>query len=537
MGAATLTAGDTFAQLKPILEDKHVVKFGHAIKPTLNLLRNHGVLAQGVAFDTQIAGWLLDPAAVRLDLDEVALNHLNLRDPHFSSSTPAPRKKKGEGEALPNEDTARRTALNADYTWRLAHALTPRIREAGLEPLLNHIEMPLIGVLADMEWTGIRVDGDFLRNMSGKLEKQLAEQEESIYALAGEKFNIGSPKQLGTILFEKLALDSKGTTATGQASTSEEVLLALGKVHELPRKILDYRQASKLKSTYVDALPQMILPATGRIHATFNQTGAETGRLSSNDPNLQNIPIRGELGRTIRQAFKPGTAGWKILSADYSQIELRILAHYCQDATLLAAFEKGVDIHTAVAATLNKIPQEAVTREQRSQAKAVNFGILYGQTAFGLAATLGIGRREAQTIIEAYFAQHPGVRKCIDDIVARAKEQGYVTTVLGRRRFIPQLRASDRGARMMGERLAVNTIFQGSAADLIKKAMIEIHAWLHGRRAKLLLQIHDELLFETPADDADELRGMVKSLMEGALKLKVPLIVETGLGDDWLSAK
>jgi len=357
--------------------------------------------------------------------------------------------------------------------------------------------------------------------------------------MAGERFNISSPKQLGGILFDKLGLVSKSTTSTGQASTSEEVLLELAKEHELPQKILDYRGASKLKNTYVDALPLMILHSTGRIHTTFHQTGAETGRLSSNDPNLQNIPIRSELGRSIRAAFKPGFDGWKILSADYSQIELRILAHYSQDKALMDAFSKGIDIHTAVAATLNGVAESDVTREQRTQAKAVNFGILYGQSAFGLAKVLDIGRRQAQEIIDAYFERHPGVRNCINEIIAVARDKGFVTTVLGRRRFIPQLNASDRNSKMLGERLAVNTVFQGSAADLIKKAMIDIHSALSNgtHRAKLLLQIHDELLFETPPDEVDSLKVLVKSMMEGALKLNIPLLVEVGVGDNWLTAK
>ncbi len=283
----------------------------------------------------------------------------------------------------------------------------------------------------------------------------------------------------------------------------------------------------------------MVLHTTGRIHCRFNQTGAETGRLSSNDPNLQNIPIRTELGRSIRAAFKPGFDGWKILSADYSQIELRILAHYCQDKNLMDAFARGVDIHTAVAANLNNVAEKDVTREQRSQAKAVNFGILYGQSAFGLAKVLGIGRRDAQKIIDAYFERHPGVRQCVAEIIEMARDQGFVTTVLGRRRFIPQLRASDRGAKMLGERLAVNTVFQGSAADLIKKAMIDIHAALDEglHKAKLLLTIHDELLFETPPEEVEALKILVKAKMEGAIKMNVPLVVEVGVGDDWLTAK
>ena len=538
MGCATLDEKAVLAALRTRLEDASVKKIGHDIKHEIQVFRNHGIELNGVEFDTLIAGWLLEPAASKLTIDELTLEHLGLRDAGAIASA-AKKKKSVEDDMLGGEELGRQACLSADFAWRLAECLAPKIRDAGIEPLLREIEIPLISVLADMEWIGIRVDSEFLRAMSGKLEIQLAEQEAKIYELAGEKFNISSPKQLGAILFEKLGLVSKETTATGQASTSEEVLLELAKEHELPQKIVDFRGTLKLKNTYVDALPQMILHSTGRIHTTFHQTGAETGRLSSNDPNLQNIPIRSELGRSIRAAFKPGFDGWKILSADYSQIELRILAHYCQDKNLMEAFAKGIDIHTAVAAALNNVSETEVTREQRSQAKAVNFGILYGQSAFGLAKVLGIGRRQAQAIIDAYFARHPGVRKCIDDIIDGAREKGFVTTVLGRRRFIPQLKASDRGAKMLGERLAVNTVFQGSAADLIKKAMIEIHAALskNGNKAKLLLQIHDELLFETPPDEVVSLEHLVKSMMEGALKMNVPLLVEVGVGDSWLTAK
>jgi DNA polymerase-1 len=413
------------------------------------------------------------------------------------------------------------------------------MEQAGVVPLMRDIEVPLIEVLADMESTGVRVDCDLLRQMSKTLEHSLGTQESDIYELAGEKFNINSPTQLGAVLFEKLGLESKAKTDTGKNSTSEEVLKDLASEHELPRKILDYRAMYKLKNTYVDTLPGMVCAKTGRIHATFVQTGAETGRLASHDPNLQNIPIRSELGRSIRAAFKPGTDGWKIVAADYSQIELRILAHYSQDPALLDAFDRGIDIHTAVAAGLFNCAEKDVTREQRSKAKAVNFGILYGQTPFGLKSVLSISQSEARDIIAAYFAKHTGVRRCIDQIIADARTQGFVTTVMGRRRFIPQLRASDRGSQALGERLAVNTVFQGSAADLIKKAMIDIHHALKSGswKAAMLLQIHDELLFESPAGEVKKLTAMVKEKMEGALKLNVPLVVDAGAGDDWLSAK
>jgi DNA polymerase-1 len=538
MGEQVLPCEETLAKLKPILENPKVEKIGHHIKYDMQIFRGCGIELKGVTFDTMIAGWLLDPGALRLNLDELSYHYLGIRKTETSALI-GKGKKQITMDLVPISDICSYACADVDCTWQLAEKLAPKLNEAGLEPLMKTIEMPLIEVLADMEWAGIRVDADLLRAMSKNLEQQLAAQETDIYELAGERFNIASPSQLALILFDKLGLESKTKTATGKDSTSEEVLTLLAQKHDLPRRILDYRGMSKLKNTYVDLLPGMISNKTGRIHASFHQTGTETGRISSSDPNMQNIPVRSELGRSIRAAFKPGVDGWKILTADYSQIELRILAHYSQDEALQEAFEKGIDIHTAVAARLNHVKEDAVTREQRARAKAVNFGIIYGQTAFGLSGVLSISRQEAQKIIDSYFANHPGVRNCIDEIIAKARDHGYVTTVLGRRRFVPQLRASDRGAQALGERLAVNTVFQGSAADLIKKAMIDIHSTLRdgGWKAQMILQIHDELLFETPENESAKLSKLVKQKMEGALKLDVPLLVDVGIGNDWLSAK
>ena len=526
--------------LAPILRDPKVEKVGHDLKFAMHVFANAGAGAQlrGIAFDTHLAAWLLDPGSGRFSLEELAYTHLKVRKT-------GPEELLGKGknqlamDLVPVEDAGAFACQSADYTWQIAEQLKPQMEQAGVVPLMRDIEVPLIEVLAAMESTGVRVDCGLLRDMSKTLEHSLATQESDIYELAGEKFNINSPSQLGAVLFEKLGLESKAKTDTGKNSTSEEVLKDLASEHELPRKVLDYRAMYKLKNTYVDALPGMVCARTGRIHATFVQTGAETGRLASHDPNLQNIPVRSELGRSIRAAFKPGADGWKIVAADYSQIELRILAHYCQDPALLDAFERGIDIHTAVAAGLFNCAEKDVTREQRSKAKAVNFGILYGQTAFGLKAVLSISQSEARDIIAAYFNKHTGVRRCIDQIIADARTQGFVTTVMGRRRFIPQLRASDRGSQALGERLAVNTVFQGSAADLIKKAMIDIHHELASGpwKAAMILQIHDELLFESPAAEVKKLSAMVKEKMEGALKLNVPLVVDVGAGEDWLSAK
>ena len=538
LGEAVLDEQRVLNALRGPLEDAQVEKVGQNAKYDRNVLRRHGVELRGLAFDTLLAGWLLDPGALRHDLDTLAFDHLGIRK--IATHTLIGKGKPESMDLVPVADVARYACEDADVTWQLADTLLPKLASAGLTKLMQEIETPLVEVLAEMEWTGIKVDCDLLRKMSDTLGQQLAAQEEEIHKLAGARFTINSPKQLGAILFEKMGLSSKIKTATGKASTGEDVLLQLAaQGHELPRLILEYRQFSKLKNTYVDLLPTMVSSRTGRIHASFNQTGAETGRLSSNDPNLQNIPVRSALGRSIRAAFKSGEQGWKVLGADYSQIELRILAHYSEDAVLLQAFAQNKDIHVEVAAQVFGVKESDVTQEQRSKAKTVNFGILYGQTAFGLAQTLGLSQREAQEIIDRFFNAHPHVRECLDRIIAEAHQKGCVTTILGRRRFIPQLK--EQAQQRLGERIAVNTVFQGSAADLIKKAMLDIHRELRGNgsnwKARLLLQIHDELLFECPLDEVPELTRMVKDKMEQALPLRVPLHVEIGVGDDWLSAK
>ncbi|MCW8131673.1 MAG: DNA polymerase I [Planctomycetota bacterium] len=538
MGEVVIDEKDALAACRSVLEDEKVAKVGQNAKYDINVMRGHGVSLCGLAFDTLLGGWLLDPGALRHDLDTLAFNHLGIRKTATESLIG-----KGKAESMdmvPVADVARYASEDADVTWQLGETLAPKLEQAGLIKLMNELETPLVDVLAEMEWTGVRVDADLLRQMSNELGKQLQAMEEEIYRLAGERFTINSPKQLGAILFGKMGLASKAKTATGQQSTSEDVLQGLANQgHELPKLVLEFRQFAKLKSTYVDLLPNMINPKTGRIHASFNQTGAETGRLSSNDPNLQNIPVRSDIGRSIRAAFKPGEPGWKILGADYSQIELRILAHYSQDPVLLKAFADNKDIHTAVAAQIFGVKEKDVTKDQRARAKTVNFGILYGQTPYGLGQTLGIPQREAQEIIHRFFDGHPNVRACLDGIIAEAREKGFVTTIYGRRRFIPQLK--EKAQERFGERIAVNTVFQGSAADLIKKAMLDIHRELHapeaGWKARMILQIHDELLFECPPDEVKDLTRMVKQKMEGALTLKVPLSVEVGVGDDWLSAK
>lgn len=536
-GAKVLDEKAVLDACRKPLENAKVGKVGQNLKYDLNVMRGLGVNLRGISFDTLIAGWLLDPGALRHDIDTLAYTHLHLRK--TATGSLIGKDKPPTMDLVAVEDVGRYACEDADVAWQLAEIMSPKLKEAKLDRLMADIETPLIEVLAQMEWTGIRVNADLLGEMSESLGVQLAAQEEEIYKIAGETFTINSPKQLGQILFERLELPVLSKTSTGQPSTNEDALKQLASKHELPRLILEYRQFSKLKSTYVDALPELIAPETGRIHAGFHQAGTETGRLSSSNPNLQNIPIRSELGRSIRAAFLPGTAKWKIVGADYSQIELRMLAHYSQDPVLLKGFADGVDIHRAVAARLNDCDEKDVTSDQRASAKTVNFGVLYGQTAFGLAQTLGIPRKEAQEIINRFFEEHPAVRGCVDKIIEDAHAAGYVTTILGRRRFIPQLK--EKAQRKLGERIAVNTVFQGSAADLIKKAMLDIHRDLAdpeaGWDARMLLQIHDELLFECPARETRDLTRLVKEKMEGALKLRVPLLVEVAVGDDWLSAK
>ena len=519
------------------LEDPGVAKTGQDLKSAMHVLRGCGVELKGLAFDAMIAGWLLDPGALRHDLDALVYDHLKIR--RTGAPGPAGKGKAPGLDLTPAADLMRSACEDADLIWQLADAMRPKLTEAGLAKLMDEVEMPLVEVLAEMEAAGVRVDAALLKDMSRQLGDQLAAIEEDIYKLAGERFTINSPRQLAQILFQKLKLESLDTTAGGQPSTGEEVLKRLSRQHELPGQILEYRQLAKLKNTYLDALPELIRPDTGRIHATFRQTGTETGRLSSSDPNLQNIPVRAEQGRHIRAAFKPGREEWRILSADYSQIELRVLAHYSQDPALLAAFKRNEDIHAAVASRIFETPRAKVTRDQRAQAKTVNFGVLYGQTPYGLSQTLGVPQREAQEIIQRFFEGFPNVRQCLDAIIAEAREKGCVTTILGRRRFVPQLK--EKSQEKLGERIAVNTVFQGSAADLIKKAMVGIHRKLRAPgsdwKARMILQIHDELLFECPSGEVRELTALAKKQMEQALPLRVPLVVDVGVGSDWLSAK
>ncbi len=428
-------------------------------------------------------------------------------------------------------------AAEASAVLALFNKLRPAVETAGLADVYSKIDLPLIRVLADLESTGITVDPAQLKVLSVRMEEEITRLSAEIYELAGKSFNISSPQQLGKVLFEDMNLPAPVRYGKGKAiSTAADVLEDLAAEHPVAGKVLEYRQLSKLKGTYVDALPALIDPFSGRLHTTFNQTGAATGRLSSSNPNLQNIPIRTELGREIRAAFVP-RAGWKLIVADYSQIELRLLAHMSRDPVLVEAFRNGEDIHTRTAAEVFGVPPLMITSEQRRNAKAVNFGIVYGQTAFGLASSLGIDRKEADLYIRAYFERYAGVRRFIDATIAEVRRTGVALSMFGRKRPIPDMQSKNPNARNFAERTAVNTPLQGTAADLIKLAMIRIQQHLRGMQTKMLLQVHDELVFEAPPEEVDAVRTMVKSEMESVERLDVPLVVDVGVGDNWRDAK
>lgn len=437
---------------------------------------------------------------------------------------------------VPLEKAANYSCEDADITYRLYKTLSLKLHEADLENVFYKIEMPLVSVLARMELNGVYVDTEFLKKLSEEYGKKLEELAEEIYRIAGEPFNINSPKQVSRILFEKLGIKPRGkTTKTGDYSTRIEVLEELAGEHEIIPLILEYRKIQKLKSTYIDALPKMVNPKTGRIHASFNQTGTATGRLSSSDPNLQNLPTKSEEGKEIRKAIVPQDPNWWIVSADYSQIELRILAHLSGDENLLRAFEEGIDVHTLTASRIFNVKPEEVTEEMRRAGKMVNFSIIYGVTPYGLSVRLGVPVKEAEKMIVNYFVLYPKVRDYIQRVVSEAKEKGYVRTLFGRKRDIPQLMARDRNTQAEGERIAINTPIQGTAADIIKLAMIEIDRELKERkmRSKMIIQVHDELVFEVPNEEKDALVELVKDRMTNVVKLSVPLEVDVTIGKTW----
>jgi DNA polymerase-1 len=521
-------ADETLALLKPLMEDTEVRKLSARGKHDRILLCRKGLGCETLAFDALVASYLLNPGRRNYTMDDLAMEFLSER-PRATAALI-----EGTGPA-PMMAAAEAAAQESDLTFRLSAPLARRLDEEGLTDIYNTMELPLVEVLADMERAGVKVNLDFLAEMSRDMEHQITALTAQIHELAGTPFNINSPIQMRDVLFDRLGMRSgKKTAKTRVSSTAEEVLEELAQHHELPRKILEYRGVQKLKSTYVDALPLLVNPETGRIHASFNQTVASTGRISVADPNLQNIPIRTPEGRRIREAFV-AERGHLLLSADYSQIELRILAHLSKDATLIDTFRRGEDVHDRTSREVFGALSPVAPEEQRRISKMVNYALLYGKSAFTLAKDIGVSKKEAETFIEAYFARYPSVRQFIDDTVARARETGMVRTLLGRLRRLPDLNARNFQVRMEAERQAMNTPVQGSAADLIKKAMIDLHRELkrEGMKSQLILQIHDELLLEVPEDEAEQARAMVKAIMEGALVLDVPLVVDARLGASW----
>jgi DNA polymerase-1 len=500
--------------LQSVFADPDCVKLCHDAKAELIMCRRQGLDLQGIDGDTMLAAHLLNSSLSNPELDELSLKHLN-QVVGFDQ----------------DEAGAAQRALTIKRLWAV---LKEEVQRDDLADLFCKLELPLSIVLAEMEMQGVKLDTTRLEEMSRELGEQLLTLTADIYALAGEGFNINSPRQLGQVLFEKLRLPVIKKTKTGY-STDAEVLEKLAPLHQLPAKILEYRQLAKLKSTYVDGLQSLVSPRTGKVYTTFNQTITATGRLSSTEPNLQNIPIRDELGRKIRSAFIPSEPGWALLSADYSQIELRVMAHMSQDPCLIADFSHGEDIHARTAAAIFGVPQEDVTSDLRRRAKGINFGIIYGITDYGLARDVGVSREEAAYYIENYFLQYPGVKRYINETIREAREKGYVQTIFKRRRYLPDLLSSNRNIRSFGERTAMNTPIQGSAADIIKMAMLRIHQDLHdqGLKARLLLQVHDELIFEFPPGELETLISLVRSRMENVVELAVPLKVGMETGPNW----
>ncbi len=534
-GAPTqLSRDDVLAQLKPLLEDPRQAKLGQNLKYDMSVLARYDIHMQGIAYDTMLESYVLDSTASRHDMDTLALKHLSHNTIHYEDIAG-----KGAKQLTFNEievDTAATYAAeDADITFRLHETLWPRLQQTpSLATVFRDIEMPLVPVLSRIERRGVLLDVKMLKQQSREFEKRLLELEQAAFKEAGEVFNLGSPKQLQAILFDKLGLPVISKTPKGQPSTAESVLQELAHDYALPELILEHRSLSKLKSTYTDKLPQMIDPDTGRVHTSYHQAVAATGRLSSSDPNLQNIPVRNEAGRRIRQAFI-ATPGHKLLAADYSQIELRIMAHLSKDDGLLKAFAAGEDIHRATAAEVFGVVPDQVSSEMRRSAKAINFGLIYGMSAFGLARQLDIERGMAQQYINLYFARYPGVKAYMDETRERAREQGYVETVFGRRLYLPEIKASNMARRQYAERTAINAPMQGTAADIIKRAMIELDGVIEKSKLDIhmIMQVHDELVFEVAEEMIEQASDIITNSMVGAAELAVPLIVDVGVGNNW----
>ncbi|WP_405399407.1 DNA polymerase I [Maribacter sp. Asnod2-G09] len=525
-------------ELRPFFEAEQIEKIGQNLKYDIKVLDKYSIDVKGPLFDTMLAHYLINPD-MRHNMDVLAETYLNYTPVSITELIGKKGKNQLSMRDVPLEKQTEYAVEDADITYQLAQHFRPELKEANTEKLFKEIEIPLLRVLADMELEGINLDKEFLNSLSEDLNNDIDNLEKKIYEVAGEEFNIGSPKQLGEILFDKLKLVAKPKkTKTGQYSTAEDVLSYLAKDHEIIQNVLDYRGLAKLKSTYVDALPEQVEPSTGRVHTDYMQTVAATGRLSSNNPNLQNIPIRTERGRQVRKAFIPRDENYTLLAADYSQIELRIIAALSEETTMIEAFKNGEDIHASTASKVFNVPLEEVTREQRSNAKTVNFGIIYGVSAFGLSNQTDLSRKEAKELIDTYYKTYPKLRNYMSEQVDFARDNGYVSTVLGRRRYLKDINGSNAIVRGAAERNAVNAPIQGSAADIIKIAMINIHNKLEegNYKSKMLLQVHDELVFDIYKPELEELQTLIKFEMENAYKIAVPLDVEVGLGENWLVA-
>lgn len=526
-----LSKAEAIEALRPVLENPAIRKVGHNIKYDIIVLARAGIALQGVAMDTMIASYLTDPSRLRHNLNDVSLHYLRRKLIPISDLI-------GKGskattfDAVPVDKACIYASEDADISWRLSKVFQPMLKERGLEELHETVELPLMHVLARMEMAGVAIDKAVFNSLQKEIESRLAQLEGEIHDMAGGTFSINSPKQLQEILFSQLGLKPIKRTKTGY-STDMDVLEQLAHEHPLPEKILEFRTLEKLRGTYIEALPKLVNRETGRIHTSYNQAVAATGRLSSSDPNLQNIPVRTEYGRRIREGFVSGAPNLRLISADYSQIELRILAHLAGDEHLKNAFFGGADIHRETAARVFGVEPENVTPDMRRQAKAVNFGVVYGISAFGLARGLGISNAEAKHFIDTYFAKYPGVRDWIEATLAAARTQGYVTTLLNRRRYIPEINSSDVNMRKQAERIVMNTPVQGSAADIIKLAMIRLDDRLHPLGARQLMQVHDELVVEGPAENAEAVAEVMRDVMENALNLTVPLKVDVGIGENW----
>lgn len=524
---------------KEVLEDPSIEKIGQNIKFDYLVMKWYGIIIQGAIFDTMIAHYLIEPE-MRHKLDFLSQNYLNYQMVPIEKLIGKRGKNQLSMRDVPVEKASAYAVEDADITFQLADILRKEVEENKLDKLYKELEEPLIVTLADMEFEGIRLDGDFLKKYSGVLEKHIAEKEKEIYDTAGVRFNIASPKQVGEVLFDKMGLPYRWRkTSSGAYSTNEEKLSELAGDYPIANMILEHRKLNKLKSTYVDALPALINPRTGRIHTSYNQARAATGRLSSENPNLQNIPIRDEAGREIRKAFIPRDEDHVLLAADYSQIELRLIAEISGEKAMLEAFEKGQDIHRATAARVFEVDYDDVTDDQRRSAKTVNFSIIYGAGATNLSRQLGISRKEASELISAYFKQYQGLKAYMDETVEFARNNGYVTTLMGRRRFLRDINSKSSLERSNAERMAINTPIQGTAADMIKVAMIRIHEILNKKpyRSRMILQVHDELVFDMHKDEVEELRPIIEKEMKNALpKIKVPILVGIGIGTNWLEA-